>query len=329
MISNSQRISPDTLIDCLMSTFRQGAINEFKTFMGRHPDVTKWVIATDFVVKEPQATSDAYAYTLFPYNLDFLGLKSKIANLVPNDFKDVKNVPQKLCAFLHSAETFTFCLLTPKNYNAAGDIRTVRSSLDYTIKMMKAWEGPDARNHFIEAFEQLRQRANANSFSPRFMSRMMIATVLAAFCAVILAQERNIEIVGWFPDRDNITTAYDRIADAMFAVNFSAFCQRFSVIEWRSIKTVVGLPEGDPDKPKQMWYDELVRIPDFVAGPLASWNYTDKLVPGRQKYVDILMGAVADNPYLVTLLFQDREEGVGVSRLLCSKAPLPGLTVGA
>jgi hypothetical protein len=109
----------------------------------------------------------------------------------------------------------------------------------------------------------------------------------------------------------------------MFAVSFSAFCQRHGIDE-RSIKTAIGLPNPDPLKPKETWYDELVRIPDFLAGPLAGWNYTKNLVTGRQKYVEILQGAVADNPYVMTLILKEEEKGmIGVSRLLCSKSPLP------
>jgi hypothetical protein len=103
------------------------------------------------------------------------------------------------------------------------------------------------------------------------MSTMMISTVLAAFCTLIVAKERNIEVVGWFPDRDSITEAYDRIANSMFAVNFSAFCQQRQ-IDHRNIRTVVGLPQVDSEAPNKMWYDELIRIPDFFAGGLAAWD---------------------------------------------------------
>jgi hypothetical protein len=166
-----------------------------------------------------------------------------------------------------------------------------------------------------------KEKAKANNFNAQLMSTMMIATVMAAFCGIILAQERKIEIVGWFPDRDNITISYERIADHLFAVNFSAFCQRYN-IDARPIKTMIGLPNPDPANPKQSWYDELVRIPDFLAGPLAGWHYERNLVTGRQKYPDILQGAVADNPYMITLILKDMESGIGVSRLLCSKNPL-------
>jgi hypothetical protein len=190
--------------------------------------------------------------------------------------------------------------------------------LDQSLLMMRNWNDAENQGQVIEAFKQLRERANANNFSAQLMSTMMIATVLAAFCAIILAQERKIEIVGWFPDRDNITTAYDQVAHHLFSVNFSAFCQRHGIADWRSIKTTIGLPKPDPLKPRQSWYDELVRIPDFIAGPLAAWNVT-----GREKYVDILRDAVADNPYVIALLLVETNEGIGVSRVAVSRKP-PG-----
>jgi hypothetical protein len=320
--STSQRMNPDILFDCLISTFAKSAIGEFRKFVANHPMVTKWMIASDLVINESQAASDAYTFTLFPCNAEIQDLKAKIVKFVPKDFKKTKTVKPKLHEFLRSGETFTICLLTPKKYNVAGDIRAVRLSLDETLKVMRNWHNADAQKEVIKAFERLKERAKANNFKTQLISTMMIATVMAAFCAIILAQERKIEIVGWFPDRDNITTSYERIADQMFAVNFSAFCQKHNIDE-RSIKTAIGLPGPDAANPKQTWYDELVRIPDFVAGPLAGWDYKKSLVTGRQKYVEILQGAVADNPYLITLLLTDTAEGTYVHRLLCSKDPLP------
>lgn len=317
----SQRISADGLMECLITTFSASAINEFRNFLAKHPFVTKWSIACDFVINGQDATSDAYAFTFFPYNADFAVTKAKIVKLVPKDFKKAKDITPLLKEFFHSGDTLTICLLTPKKFNALGDIHSVRVSLDESLKTMRNWHDADNQKVVIKAFEQLRQKANANNFSAQLMSTMMIATVLAAFCGIVLAREREIEIVGWFPDRDNITTSYDRVANHMFAVNFSAFCQRYGIDE-RSIKTVIGLPEIDPTRPKQTWYDELVRVPDFLAGPLAGWDYEKNLVTGRQKYLEILQGAVADNPNLITLILKEADKGIGVSRLLCSKEPV-------
>lgn len=316
-----QRIHPDGLVDCLTSTFGMSAEKEFKTFLAKHSAVTKWMIVSDFVIGDPQAAHDAYTYTLFPYNTDIEELKAGIAELAPKDFKKTKAIEPRLLAFLRSGATFTVCFLTPKKYKIAGDIHAVRRSLDETVSMMRKWHDVGNQGEVISAFERLKESARANNFKAQLMSTMMIATVLAAFCAIILAQERKIEIVGWLPDRDNITTAYESIAHHMFAVDFSAFCQRHGIDE-RPIKTAIGLPKSDPEKPNQSWYDELVRIPDFLAGPLAAWNIMENLVTGRQKYVDLLRGAVADNPYLVILRLIDTDEGIGISRLLCSLKPI-------
>jgi hypothetical protein len=102
--------------------------------------------------------------------------------------------------------------------------------------MMRSWQDAEAQTEVIGLFERLRERANANNFSARLMSTMIIATVMAAFCAILLTQERKIDAVGWYPDRDNITIAYDRIAEWMFSVNFSAFRQRHRIDE-RGTKT--------------------------------------------------------------------------------------------
>jgi hypothetical protein len=155
--STSQRLNPDSLVDCLMSTFGHSAIGEFRKFLAKHPKVSKWMIASDFVVNEPQAASDAYAYTFFPYNADIQDLQAKIVKLVPKDFKKTKTVKPKLHEFFQSGETFTICLLTPKKYNAMGDIHAVRRALDESIKVMRSWQDADNQQGVIKAFEQLKR----------------------------------------------------------------------------------------------------------------------------------------------------------------------------
>jgi hypothetical protein len=281
------RIDPDNLVKFLVSTFQQSATGAFQTFLSKHPFVSKWIIACDFVISEKQTTHDAYAFTFFPYIKEIPEWISQIADLAPADFKKTNQISDAMKAYLRSGETFTVCLLTPKKLNPAGNIHDVRKGLDHTLVGMRAWHDASAQQVTIKAFEDLRRRANSNSFKAALMSTMMISTALAAFCTLVLAQERNIDVVGRFPDRDSITEAYDRIANLMFGVNVSAFCQQRQ-IDATKIRTVVGLPETDPGTPNKMWYDELIRIPDFFAGTLAAWDFKNNLVPGRVKYVDFL-----------------------------------------
>jgi hypothetical protein len=78
--ADSQRIDPDALLDCLVSAFSRSGIAEFRTFLAKHPGVTKWFIASDFVNADPQAASDVYAFTFFPYEGILSNLKQKLGN---------------------------------------------------------------------------------------------------------------------------------------------------------------------------------------------------------------------------------------------------------
>jgi hypothetical protein len=42
--------------------------------------------------------------------------------------------------------------------------------------MMRSWQDAEAQTEVIGLFERLRERANANNFSARLMSTMIIAT---------------------------------------------------------------------------------------------------------------------------------------------------------
>jgi hypothetical protein len=317
-------LGSDDLVKLLVSTFQQSATEAFRTFLSKHPSVSKWIIACDFVLNDKQASHDAYAFTFFPYIKEIPEGISQIARLAPADFKKSNQISDTMKAYLHSGETFTVCLLTPKKLNPAGNIHDVRKGLDHTLLEMRAWHDASAQQVTIKAFEDLRHRANSNSCKAALMSTMMISTALAAFCALVLAQERDVDVVGWFPDRDSITEAYDRIANLMFGVNVSAFCQQHK-IDAAKIRTVVGLPVAAPGAPNKMWYDELIRIPDFFAGALAAWDFKNNLVTARWKYVDFLQEGVADNPFLVVLLLMPTVDGpLRVSRLLTSKTPTTG-----
>lgn len=275
-MASSQIISADSLVDMLISAFDKSSIDQFRQFLAKHSGVTKWIIACDFVLNGFDALNDAYAYTFFPYNAEIKQLKANIKRIASKDFKKTKAINPMLAKFFQSGETFTLCLLTHKKFRPAGNINIVRLSLDNTINNMRSWQDAEQQKPLIRQFEQLKERARSNNFNAQLMSTMLTATVLAAFCAVMLARERKIDFVGWFPDRDNIFTSYNSIAHHMFNVNFSSFCQRYG-IDHRQVKLGIGLPEPDPFNLKQSWYDELVRIPDFVAGPLSGWDYTKNL----------------------------------------------------
>jgi hypothetical protein len=247
---SSARIRVNHIAYSLISAFEQIQIQKQLTeYFKLHRTTTKWLIASDFVINEPQAIHDAYACTLVPYEISFPELTTLIKRIVPKDFKKTKAISPQLTRFLLGGATFTITLLTPKRFRIFRNLDTLRESIDQTISMMEQWVDADEQQDVIGAFRQLKQSATANNFNFQLISSAALATVLAAACAMTIAKYCSVEIIGWFPDRDNITTAYHRISDKMFSVNFSAFCNEHHV-DHSTIKTTIGIAQPNSEDNK-------------------------------------------------------------------------------
>jgi hypothetical protein len=89
-------IDADSLNALLLSTFEQSAAAAFRSYVWRHPFVTKWMIACDFVINEKQAVHDAYAYTFFPYVYNLPTYIAKLSVTASSDFKKTGSISSAL-----------------------------------------------------------------------------------------------------------------------------------------------------------------------------------------------------------------------------------------
>jgi hypothetical protein len=318
---HAESLSPDTLVKLLLNTFEQNSLHAFKAFLAKHQSVRKWMIVSDFVIGDPKAFHDTYVYTIFPANAPIEQLLVDLSKLAPRDLKNTRSVSAEFREYVRSGAVFSICLLTPKGYRVAGSLDDVRASVDRTIQSMQSWNDARTQSDIIDAFRALRQRAKANNFKAALISTMVVSTTLAAFTALLLTREHQVELVGWLPDRDNITHAYDSVAHLMFSVNFSAFCQQRG-IRHDDIKLAIGIPNPTTIGGADAWYDPFIRVPDSIAGAVAAWDYQNYQVRPKTKFVELLQDVVADNPNVVVLSLMKQDEGIVVCRIRVSQSPI-------
>ena len=93
----------------------------------------------------------------------------------------------------------------------------------------------------------------------------------------------KLEVIGWFSDRDTIIYYKEKKLGGCFIFQYiqdlyHVFCESKNL---RQSSIAFGLP----DEQSEMWFDELVRLPDFIAGTLADYNKEenefshDKFIP--------------------------------------------------
>ena len=116
---------------------------------------------------------------------------------------------------------------------------------------------------------------------------MLLITFLGACVSSrVLKKLDNVELFGWFSDRDAINEICDNFSIDLFYYYLSG------LMEGENFKFVAS-PAGSK---ANAFYEELVRIPDYIAGALSDYNMKDNLI-SKDKFDEILKNYMADNKH--------------------------------
>jgi hypothetical protein len=305
----------DGLWKQLQDTFAPHAEKRLARF-ARQRNVTKWVIATDFCVEDLQRPNDSFAFVIFPAGERFAETQDFLSKVPKRDLKEVKRIPESIIRLFRRGRIFSICFVADRGRRLFLDADTARRSIDDSISMMKNWKNAAECQDIIRQFERARSEASKKSLSLKLLTNIILTAAFAAFITALLSKHGKAELVGWAPDRDKITEAYDKIAPTMFSVNVSAICQQLSIREPK-----LGIfSQSDTD----LWCDQFIRLADYLAGAAAAgWDRPWASPP--TKIVQFIKATFPDNPYLflfpVAFGMVDGEFRCLVSRAKMSKRP--------
>jgi hypothetical protein len=266
----------------------------FETFVGQN-STKAWFIGSDYVISDKTRPNDCMCFTVYPVDeKDPLRDWRDIPRVLARDLKKTKKIDENMVSFLRDDRQFSFCFVVTKERNPDVDREMAKAVIDGNLAIMMAWKDADRHGEYIVRMRKLRQSAEAKRFNAHLLADIFLVTNVVTVIAYLLTRWTSPRIIGWFSDRDDMITAYDKIANDLFAINHSAICQQRGV-EFRGVQFRVGDPRPDPRFPKQSWYDALVRIPDYLAGTLATFIYREgTFVGGQQKASDMITKVLRD-----------------------------------
>lgn len=314
--------TPASLAERFLETFDKGAVDLLRPFVAVNP-VTKWLIGADFALHDPRRPADVFAFTIVPYDVFSGDFEKEVDAVLPRDLKRSKSLEAEAAEWLRSPRAFHIALRVDRGRqifdNGAGGgtpLDIAREHLDLTIK---AAEGhPRVSAQSLKRFKRLRQEANAKSFPVDLLSDVWLLGFFFALLTVLIGRERKPEMVGWFPDRDNMTTWCGGVWQEYADWGVQALCEAIE-LDLRSTELTIALPEQTG---KKMWFDHVIRAPDWFAGTVAAWHIDANLCPGDYpKYKQMLEEVIADNERFVLFNMMFSPQGVGFSRVLATRTP--------
>jgi hypothetical protein len=254
----------------------------------RQRGVKKWIIATDFCIRDQFRPNDSFAFVVFAAGEKFHETEKMVSKLSGRDLKKVKRIPPSIRRTLRSGRVFTFCFMADRQRRLYMRPEVARHSIDATITMMENWQNADACDPIISKVRAMRIEANKANLNTTLLENVIVTAAIVSYIALLLCRHSSAELIGWAPDRDKITEAYGGIAQSLFAVNVSALCQREQIKE----PNLGFFIQKDDD----LWCDPYIRLADYVAG-LAAWDPpANNAVP--EKISSLIRDVVASNRYL-------------------------------
>lgn len=302
-------ISPDVLAKAFLQTFDGSARALFGKFLAHNLHVTKWMISADFALHDPARPLDCMSFTLLPYDRWPDEISADINAALPKDLKHSKELPPAAAAWLRDSRRFHIVVTMNKDHrtvfyntpNTAEEpipaaLDVAREHIELSINAL--FEQPDTET--TKRFKKLRQEARAKNFNVGLLSNIWLLGFFFAMITAIIGRDRQSEIVGWFPDRDDMTNWCDGIWQD-YAFNTSKQLAQAFDIDLSRTKTTAGAPDRSGSK-EEMWFDYMIRSADWFAGAIATWNRETNQTSGDQpKYRQMLEDVVADADNIIVL----------------------------
>jgi hypothetical protein len=280
------------IFDALRTQFTSEFASAFARFVTSH-HTDRWLLFSDYVLSAPGRPNDVFAFTILPAGVYLESLTSDFQAFARRDFKDIKTVDERMLTLLSDPRAFTFSFLLDPERTVTRGAASLRGMLDRSIARLRAKRDAEARAGDISRLVLVRRKAASRGFNVKLLDNIILAAAFASFLTVCICDYRRAGRVGWFSDRDDITTAHGAFADFLFAGNVVAFSEkRFG--GWSG--PLLGL-NGPVPPGEQLWCDAFLRVPDYFAGTLSAWDFEQgTLLDTHPKYRQVVEGAIAGRP---------------------------------
>lgn len=276
----------------LNKTFNQSFKNEISNYKNKTDKITKWTCYSDYCLDDPNKPNSVITFTLIPYIESIEDFANNIKTLANKDIKKIKNVNPEFLKFImnYPLINISFIVNDRKNLflNNAEKVNFLKNTLNEIKKNYVNINGNNLNDKdyylsFLKKIDCVIKLLDKNK-KIKQISDMFLVTFLGTYISSWIVNKEILEIIGWFSDRDAINEVCENFSIDLFNYYMQSFC-------YENNFNVVASLAGSNDN---AFYEELVRIPDYIAGTLADFDMDIELI-SKSKFDTILTEYMAEN----------------------------------
>jgi hypothetical protein len=308
----------------LKGTLEKSFLSDLRDYLSLHKEVQHFSIYSDYCINAASKFNNVASFTLAPSWTANPEMVELFAKKMPKDIKKTRAINGNIIEVLTNQSFFhiTFILAdTSGTLHASGhsEQELAINSMDSVIEMIQMWiqnqpEGKEKFEEQIKRFKSAKYELKKKTANLQLFRLVGIIALFAAYLAFLLSRESEIKTITWFSDRDKITESFNGICFVLFENNHYALCLG-EMDESKTPRTGVGIDDSGESK---LWFDSLIRIPDYLAGTIASWKLDEHFTP-MKKHTDLLLGVFAENPFCTLIYANISKEKINFGRHTVSR----------
>lgn len=315
----------ERILSALKGTLEKSFLTDLKIFLEIHKDEPHFAIFSDYCIDAKDKFNNVASFAIAPSWVATPEMVSLLSEKIPKDIKKTKQIDENIIEVLSNRTFFhvsfilksTAGVLHSKGHT---DQNVALLNMDKVSEMINMWiinqpEGKEKFEEQIKRFATAKAELRKKSANIKLFKLISIIAILVAYLAFLLSREAKCKSILWFSDRDKIVDAFGEICRELFEINHYALCLK-EITEAEIPKVGYGIDDVGVDR---LWFDSLIRLPDYMAGTLASWDMKENLV-SSQKHSELLQRVFAQNPFCVLISASIGRSNFSFSRLSVSKA---------
>lgn len=265
-------------------------LQKWNCYVRKFPKVESWIIASDYCLDDKSKPNNVMTFTIFPLG-DLNVIKKIISMYLKKDIKDISHISSDAIRYLKTFPYFFSIVFIVKHKNKILDLETSKKNLESWIKGSENWP-ENLRKNYKPRLNKFADYLKRKDCDAKTLTDLSLASNMMSYIVEFLMIKTHAKQIFWISDRDRISSFQDGIIEELVHMCYASLINR-RVPELKCF----GFVKGDN---KNFDYDELVRIPDYISGAVASVDFDKNLIE-KDKHQKLFDEAILDNERIFIL----------------------------
>lgn len=282
----------------LKESFNKSALEDLTSWFKECPSNSSWYVISDYCFGDKMKKNDTVSFSILLNHDKIANIKEYINHFAPKDIKSTRSVSPEFLQYMNSPVIFNVTFLFERDSQLIKDYSTKKNMEDFLPAFKDFVQQIDENSSFEEGYvNSVLKRVNnfkndfkKNNFNVKLSRHIYYVATFASLIFYYLTIIKSPSHIQWISDRDALSERYDGfVYDLAYFMFLGEYIDKFLKNDSTG-KIILNKPKfifPIPEKSGENFYDELVRLPDYLAGTLADLNFENNEF-SKDKYYTIL-----------------------------------------